>query len=355
MNLYQLCVRPLLFRMDPETAHKVLMGCGPLFRFWPVSTAARTLFHFEDPRLEVPAFGMKFSSPICFAAGMDKNAEAVELLSSFGCAALEIGVISAKPQPGNDRPRVFRFPESQAIVNRMGNPNIGADAAVQNLVRMREQKWLPWVGLNIGKTTLTPLDEALSDYRYTFEKLEPYCDYFVLNVSCPNVAEYSKLQERERLQQLLAGMQAINRNRKPILVKLAPDLTEAQIDEALMCALENGIAGIIASNTTTTRDVLPAAQGFQGGLSGPPLFQLALKTVRYVSQRLQGKLPVIGVGGISSADDIIEMMQAGATLIELYTALVYQGPGIVKRMKRELCARMDRDGVRSIVDYVGNR
>lgn len=353
MTLYQILMRPILFKLDPETAHRTVLRIAPLFRLRPVVLGARALYHLDDARLQVSAFGLSFTSPICFAAGMDKNAEAVELLSSFGCAALEIGGVTAQAQPGNDRPRVFRFPQDQALVNRMGNPNIGVDAVMPNLRRMRLQTWLPWIGINIGKSTVTPLDEALADYRYTFERVQDYCDYFVLNVSCPNVAEYSKLQDKNRLKELFAGLQAVNRLRKPLLVKLAPDLTEAQIDDALECSLEHGMAGIIATNTTTSREELPAAQGVQGGLSGRPLFARAIKTVRYVGSQLQGKLPVVGVGGVSSAEDVLSMMKAGASLVELYTALVYQGPGLVKRIKRDLIAAMERDGVRNISEYVG--
>ena len=353
MTPYELMMRPLLFRLDPEAAHRLVLRLGPLFRLWPVGLASRTLYHFEDPRLAISAFGLRFASPICFAAGMDKNVEAVELLSSFGCAALEVGGITAKPQPGNECPRVFRFPEAEALVNRMGNPNIGADAVIPRLQRMRASRWLPWIGINIGKSTDTPLDDALADYRYTFERVQEYCDYFVLNVSCPNVAEYSKLQDRSRLQELFRGLQDANSAKKPILVKLAPDLTEEQIDDALECALESGIAGIIATNTTTSRQELPAAKEYQGGLSGRPLFARSLKTVGYVSQRLVGRLPIVAVGGISSADDVIAMMRAGASLVELYTAVVFQGPGLIKRIKRDLVERMEQDGVNQIQAYVG--
>ncbi|NDC37663.1 MAG: quinone-dependent dihydroorotate dehydrogenase [Proteobacteria bacterium] len=353
MTPYHLIVRPLLFRLDPETAHRTVLRLGPFFRFWPVNVAARTLYHFDDPRLVTSVFGLQFSSPICFAAGMDKNAEAVELLSCFGCAGLEIGGITAKAQSGNDRPRVFRFPEAGALVNRMGNPNIGADAVIPNLQRMRSQPWLPWIGINIGKSTSTPLDEALVDYRYTFERVQDHCHYFVLNVSCPNVAEYSKLQDKVRLNELFAGLQEINHAGKPLVVKLAPDLTEAQIDDALECALEHRIAAVIATNTTTSREELPVAREYQGGLSGRPLFARALKTVRYVSSQLRGRIPVIGVGGISSAQDVLTMMKAGASLVQLYTALVYHGPGLVKQLKRDLVAMMERDGVKHISAYVG--
>lgn len=355
MNLYKL-IRPALFALDPEVAHACVMNAGVLGRNAPMRACLRAAFDLSDPRLEIQLSGLRFPNPIGLAAGIDKNARAIELLTAFGPGALEIGVVSAHAQPGNPKPRVYRFPNDLALINRMGNPNIGADKAYENLRRTRSLGFdLPPIGLNIGKTTAAPLDKALEDCRYTMLKLYELVDYLILNVSCPNVAEYSKLQERERLQELLGGLQAVNKLGRPIFVKLSADLTTEQIDEALDCCVKNNMSGIIASNTTLSRQGLSSPAPDTGGMSGRPLYPLALGAVRYVAQRLKGKLPIIGVGGVFGAEHVIEMMQAGASMVELYTGLVYEGPGLIKRIKRDLLRRIEQDGVKHISEYVGRQ
>ncbi|MBX7144991.1 MAG: quinone-dependent dihydroorotate dehydrogenase [Oligoflexia bacterium] len=353
LSLYSL-VRPILFSLQPETAHELVMSLASVGRCGPLRALIEASYQLEDPRLQVNLFGLKFPGPVGLAAGIDKNIRAVELLSAFGPASIEVGVVSAKPQPGNQGVRIWRFPEQRALVNFMGNPNIGADAARLNLQRLRSSGLrLPPIGLNIGKTTATPLSEAVADCAYTLSTLAELVDYFIINVSCPNVAEYSKLQERERLLELLSGLQAANKFRKPLVVKLSADLSETQIDEALDCCLQSGVAGIIASNTTTARDGLPSHAPTKGGMSGVPLYPRALKAVRYCASRLQGKLPIIGVGGISSCNDVVEMLRAGATMVEVYTALVYQGPGLLKQLKLELLAYLERQGLTHVSQLVG--
>ncbi|MDZ4785371.1 MAG: quinone-dependent dihydroorotate dehydrogenase [bacterium] len=354
MPIYKL-LRPILFSLDPEVAHELVMSLSFLTKNKLVHQALSGFFRFEDPRLETELFGLRFKNPIGLAAGIDKNCRAIELLSSFGSGAIEVGVVSAKPQEGNDKPRVFRFPNDFALINRMGNPNIGADAAVINLAKSKLKSFeIPPIGLNIGKTTATPIEEATEDYVYTLKKLYDFIDYFIINVSCPNVAQYSKLQERETLNKLLAGLQAANTLRKPILVKLSPDLNEVQIEEALGCCLENSISGIIATNTTLTRKGITSKAPDTGGMSGKPLFEISLNKIKFIFSILKGKLPIVGVGGVASADNVISMMQAGANIVELYTALIYQGPGLIKRIKMDLVKQMERDGVKNISQYIGN-
>ncbi len=355
MNLYKL-IRPLLFTLDPETAHKVTMSLTCVTKIQPVKSLISSLFYFEDPRLNVDLFGLTFRNPLGFAAGIDKSCTALELLSCLGPGAIEVGVVSAKPQLGNERPRIFRFPEQRAIINRMGNPNIGADAAALNLKATRKLNLkLPHIGLNIGKTTATPLEEATADCVYTLKTLYDYVDYFIINVSCPNVKDYSKLQEKEHLLELLMGLQEANVRNKPLLVKLAPDLSEIEVDDALECCLDtklkHKIAGIIATNTTLTRDGLPLSAPSTGGMSGKPLFEKSLTMISSLSKKLTGKLPIVGVGGVSSAEDVITMLKAGASLVEFYTALVYEGPGLVKKIKQDLIKIMDQDGVKKITEY----
>lgn len=345
-------IKPLLFKLDPETAHQLVMGLAPLARNKFIANLLKPVWGFEDSRLEVAAFGLNFKSPIGLAAGIDKSCRAIEFLSLLGPASIEVGVVSAKAQVGNERPRIFRFPEQQAIINRMGNPNIGADAAVLNLQATRARSHsLPQIGLNIGKTTATPIEEAAQDYLYTFSKLYQQIDYFIINVSCPNVIGYSKMQEKERLLEILVALRNANTQKKPILVKLAPDLTDPQLDDVLECSLETGVAGVIATNTTLSRDGMPSSAPTTGGMSGRPLFPLSKAMVIKLRSRLGGKLPIVAVGGISSVEDVITMLRSGASLVELYTALIYQGPGLISRLKRGIIERMDKDGVKSILEY----
>jgi len=358
MNLYQLLIKPLLFSLDPETSHELVIKLGKLAEFSPIRSCLSSMYSFSDPRLEVQVAGLSFPNPVGLAAGVDKSCRAIHMFSALGPGAIEIGVISAKPQPGNERPRIYRFPEQSALINRMGNPNIGADAAQVRLQWLRESTkraniTLPPIGLNIGKTTVTPIEEAAGDCAYTLSKLGEFVDYIIINVSCPNVTDYSKLQERSALTDLLKALNEANKFKRKIFVKLAPDLTEEQSDEALSVCSEQNIAGIIATNTSLARDGLPSSAPSQGGMSGKPLFPKSLSTVKFLAQKINGKFPLIGVGGIANADDVISMMKAGACMVELYTALIYQGPSLIKKIKMDLLTQMDRDGVRTVSEYIG--
>lgn len=338
LNSYYL-IRSLLFRLDPEAAHELVMEGGKFAQLSVIRKLIAAIYDFKDPRLEVTVAGIKFPNPIGLAAGIDKNCRALDLLSALGPGAIEIGVVSAKPQPGNDRPRIYRFPKQRALINRMGNPNIGADAVRINLLATRERcPDLPPIGLNIGKTTATPIEEAPQDCAYTLKTLGDLVDYIIINVSCPNVAEYSKLQERTALTALLSALNDANKYNRPIFVKLSPDLTNEQMDEALDVCLNQKMAGIIATNTTLSRDGLPSTAPPLGGMSGKTLFPKSVATVKYLSEKLGGKLPIIGIGGVSSGQDVREMMKAGAAMVELYTALIYEGPGLIKEIKQDIIA-----------------
>ncbi len=325
--------------LDPEAAHEFVMDGGKVARLSAIRKLISFIYDFKDPKLEVTVAGIKFPNPIGLAAGIDKNCRALDLLSALGPGAIEIGVVSAKPQPGNDRPRIYRFPNQRALINRMGNPNIGADAVRINLLATRERcPDLPPIGLNIGKTTATPIEEAPQDCAYTLKTLGDLVDYIIINVSCPNVAEYSKLQEKTALTALLKALNDANSSSRPIFVKLSPDLTPQQMDDALEVCLEQKIAGIMATNTSLSRDGLPPTAPPLGGMSGKTLFPKSVATVKYLSEKLKGKLPIIGIGGVSSGQDVREMMKAGASMVELYTALIYEGPGLIKEIKQDMIA-----------------
>jgi dihydroorotate dehydrogenase len=337
MSTYKSLIRPLLFSMDPETAHEFVMEAGKIARISVIRKLIQSIYDIKDARLEVSLAGLKFPNPVGLAAGIDKNCRTVDLLSALGPGSIEIGVISAKPQPGNEKPRIYRFPEQRSLINRMGNPNIGADAAKINIENTRARcSDLPPIGLNIGKTTATPIEDAPKDCAYTLKTLGELVDYIIINVSCPNVADYSKLQEKTALASLLSELNAANSHNRPIFVKLSPDLAGTQGDDAIEVCLEQKVAGIIATNTTLSRDGLPPGAPALGGMSGATLYQKSLATVKNLATKLQGRLPLIGVGGISSAADVKEMLGAGASVVELYTALVYEGPGLLKRIKSEL-------------------
>jgi dihydroorotate dehydrogenase len=326
--LYENLLRPLLFRFDPETAHHLAIAwlrvAGPV---------ARTILRAPSgPRLERTVFGVKFPNPVGLAAGMDKNAEVLPAWEALGFGFVEAGTITAKAQPGNPQPRVFRFPERGALINRMGFNNDGADAVAARLARLKESDSWPRipVGLNIGKSKVTPLEEATGDYLYSFEKLFPFGDYFVLNVSSPNTPGLRKLQDCAALDELLGAIQRANRG-KPVLLKIAPDLEFAQIEEIMELVGAHKLAGIVATNTTLDHSPIPEPRRQQGGLSGRPLTARATEIIRFIAQRTS--LPIVGVGGIFDVTDAKEKLDAGAALVQLYTGFIYRGP----MLAREIC------------------
>lgn len=277
--MYKSLIRPLLFTLDPESAHELAMSLGRSARYRVVQKALQALFAFEDPRLEVEVFGIKFSNPIGLAAGFDKECRALPLFSALGFGHIEAGTITAESQEGNPRPRIFRYSSDRALINRMGFPSLGAEAAFCNLGSLPPERFDSVLGINIGKTKAVPIEEAELDYLRSFERLKEFGKYFVLNVSSPNTPELRKLQEPERLLALFKKVAEANDGDKPILVKLAPDLTDQELKEALDVCMSAGVAGVIATNTTFSRDRLSVETEEIGGLSGAPLRERSLEVV----------------------------------------------------------------------------
>lgn len=331
---YRKLLRPLLFAFDPEAVHHLAMGAlrvtGPaLRRFTPPA----------DPRLARTVFGVDFPNPVGLAAGFDKNAVALAAWEALGFGFVEAGTITARGQPGNPKPRIFRVPEYQGLINRLGFNNDGADAVAARLQRLKDSgRWprIP-VGINIGKSKVTPLEEATADYLLSFQRLQHFGDYFVLNVSSPNTPGLRALQDRAALDELITHIQSRNTAAKPVLVKIAPDLEWDAIEEILGLAQERGIAGLIATNTTVNQGELPAQIRQQGGLSGAPLRARATEVVRFLAER--SEIPIIAVGGIMSADDALEKFDAGAALVQIYTGFIYEGPKLIRDICTALLAR----------------
>ena len=331
---YQQFLRPLLFAIDAETIHHLAMGA--LQRFGPVMGA---FAHPPDPRLARTVFGVRFPNPVGLAAGFDKNAVALPAWAALGFGFAEVGTITARAQPGNPRPRIFRIPEQRALINRLGFNNDGCDVVADRLRQLRaSERWprIP-VGINLGKSKATPLAEATADYLLSFERLQNFGDYFVLNVSSPNTPGLRSLQDRTALNELMETVQRRNTEHRPLLVKIAPDLEWGPIEEILALAQQYGLAGIIATNTTIDHSSVPEPKRTTGGLSGAPLRARSTEIVRFIAER--STLPVIAVGGIFSADDALEKFDAGAALVQLYTGFIYEGPGLVRRICEALLAR----------------
>jgi dihydroorotate dehydrogenase len=340
--LYQNLLRPLLFQLTPEQAHDFSFGALSLAGKLPLARAVlRNRFSYEHPNLERTVFGLKFKNPIGLAAGFDKNALLVDELAAFGFGHVEIGTVTPRAQPGNPAPRLFRLPPDQALINRMGFNNAGAGAAA---ARLRKRRTDVVIGGNIGKNKDTPNEQAAADYVACVQALHDTVDYFVVNVSSPNTPGLRQLQEREPLLALLRAVQRANhaqRTARPLLLKIAPDLTEEQLDDIVVIVGEAGLSGVVATNTTIARPPLrtPAPvveQMGAGGLSGLPLRARATEVIRYLHRRSGGTLPIIGVGGIFTPEDAQEKLDAGASLVQLYTGFIYEGPAVVERMCRQL-------------------
>jgi dihydroorotate dehydrogenase len=352
--MYKLLIKPVLFSMQPENAHDFMRAaCRPV-NIPVVSRAMRSFFAIDDARLHVEVAGMRFSNPVGLAAGFDKNVEMLGLWNALGFGHIELGTVTAKAQPGNPRPRIFRLVEDAALINRMGFPSEGADVIAERLKRARASALvLPKIGMNIGKSKVTEIDQAVEDYAYSFKKVLPYVDYVTVNVSSPNTPGLRQLQERERLEGLLRALQSLNIERKPLFVKLAPDLTFEAIEEAIACCADTGVSGVIATNTTISREGIKTQINETGGLSGRPLFKRAIEVAKFIGARTRGKMAFIGVGGISSSQDVLSMMAAGADMVQVYTGLVYGGPGFVKELNQGLIKYMDQNKCESLKEAVG--
>jgi len=329
--MYKLLIRPILFWFDPEKVHYFTFS---LIRFLSkipgFSSIFKSLYLVNDKRLETEVFGLKFKNPVGLAAGFDKDAKLYQELSNFGFGFIEIGTLTPVGQEGNPKKRLFRLKEDSAIINRMGFNNGGVQEAVE---RLKKNKGV-LIGGNIGKNKLTPNENATQDYEICFEALFDYVDYFVVNVSSPNTPNLRELQDKKPLTELLQTLQ--NKNlakpkQKPILLKIAPDLTDSQLLDIIDIVNETKIAGVIATNTTLSRDGLQSENKIEtGGLSGKPLTQRSTEVIRFLSEKSNKSFPIIGVGGIHSADDAIEKLEAGASLVQLYTGFIYEGPQLVK-------------------------
>ena len=303
---------------------------------------ASLFFRKKDPRLEREVFGIKFPSPVGVAAGLDKDAEVPDALGALGFSFVEIGTVTPEPQPGNPSPRLFRLPEDKALINRMGFNNQGAKAAAGRLAKRRTRVI---VGGNIGKNKVTPNAQATSDYLKCYDALYPYVDYFAVNVSSPNTPGLRELQDKEPLEALLTALQKKNASMpaaKPVLLKIAPDLTDDQLDDIIEIVGNTGIAGVIATNTTVSREMILSTRADKvegmgaGGLSGMPLSERSTEVIRYLHERSGGRFPIIGVGGIMSPDDALEKLDAGASLVQVYTGFIYEGPAFVKSINKAI-------------------
>lgn len=340
--MYKLLIKPLLFGFSPEKAHGLAMSMLRLTVNMPGGAwLMRQLFTFEHPNLRRELFGLSFKNPVGLAAGFDKDAKYIDELDCLGFGFIEIGTLTPKGQPGNEQPRLFRLPTDEALINRMGFNNQGVEIALEKL-KNRNKSII--VGGNIGKNKVTPNELATEDYLYCFKALFDYVDYFVVNVSSPNTPDLRALQEKEPLTKLLKTLQAENNKQtksKPILLKIAPDLTNEQLDDIIEIVTETKLAGIIAGNTTINRAGLSTSNATleaigNGGLSGAPLRKRATEVVHYIHTKSNGQIPIIGVGGINSAEDALEKIKAGASLIQIYTGFVYQGPSLIKRINKKL-------------------
>ncbi len=328
---YELFVRPLLFSLDPETAHHVTMRLlGRASRF---DVALRPLRLFRPTSKPITLFGLNFPNPIGLAAGLDKNGVALPVWAALGFGFIEIGTVTAKPQPGNPEPRIFRLPEQQALINRLGFNNDGAEAIAQRLAALHDSGRWPAVpvGINIGKSRTTPLEKATDDYLYSFRMLRDFADYITLNISSPNTPNLRELQEPEKLSELLyaIGKQA-GTAPKPVVVKISPDLSGIELKAILAVCEENGVSGIIATNTTLDHSSIAPQLDQAGGLSGGPLRDKSTALVREIAAR--STIPVIASGGIFDAESARGKFQAGAQLIQLYTGLVYRGPQLLREI-----------------------
>ena len=358
--LYKKLLKPVFFAMEPESAHHlVIKGLSVAANIPGMLNLLEAMYGQSGmPELEVELFGLKFPNPLGLAAGLDKNGQAVPAFSRLGLGFMEVGTVTPRPQPGNDKPRLFRLPEYEALINRMGFNNIGAYAMAINLQKSYNNK-MP-LGINIGKNKTTPNERAEDDYRECIRTLHPYGDFFVVNISSPNTPDLRKLQHGEELAGLLSAVtdemekQEGGGRFKPVLVKIAPDLSDEELQAMLETILSSRVSGIIATNTTLSREGLNHRHAHEaGGLSGKPLRNRSTEIIRKIYQWTAGKLPIIGSGGVFDGQDAYEKICAGASLVEIYTGLVYEGPEVIGKICVELKALLEKDGFSHISQAVG--
>ncbi len=340
--MYKLLLRPLFFLFDPEKIHHFTFSLVKNTSKIPgMALLYRSLYTIEDPKLERKLFGLTFKNPVGLAAGFDKNAVLYNELANFGFGFIEIGTVTPKGQAGNPTKRLFRLKEDQGIINRMGFNNEGLETAITQL---KKNKGKVIIGGNIGKNTQTKPEDYTKDYLECFTALHPYVDYFVLNVSCPNVGSHAKLNDKDYLLELISTVQKANKTfekQKPILLKIAPDLNNTQLDEIITLIAETNLDGVIASNTSVDRSELKTSQERlteigNGGVSGQPVKEKSTKVIQYLSDKSNKAFPIIGVGGIHSAEDALEKINVGADLVQIYTGFIYEGPSLVKKINKAL-------------------
>lgn len=357
-TLYERLLFPALRRADAEHVHHRTLALLQLVQARPL--ARRLLeyrYHVADPRLHTRAFGLEFANPVGLAAGFDKNAVAPDALAALGFGHIEVGTVTPRPQPGKPQPRIFRLPDDGALINRLGFPNEGMDAVACRLATRSARRYV--LGVNVGPNAASVEGgAATADYLAAIEALAPFADYVTINVSSPNTAGLRALQADRALDDLLGAVfraAAQQHLAGPLLLKIAPDLTDDQLDAVLAVALAHPIAGIVATNTTLARPPTLTARVKQesGGLSGVPLRDRSTHVIRTIYQRTEGRLPIVGVGGIFSATDAVEKLRAGATLLQLYTGMIYQGPAIVRAINLGLLAYMQENHISSTADLVG--
>ena len=352
--LYKTFVRPNFFDRESEEAHNLVIDqlSWAAKQRWALSLARRFL---HGPSLPVELFGLKFPNPIGLAAGMDKAGDAVPAWEALGFGFSELGGITRHKQPGNPKPRMFRIVKDEALINRMGFNNPGADAMAECLQGWRnESRWPDHpIGINLGKSKVTPLNKAPDDYVYSFRLLKEFVDFFVVNVSSPNTPNLRQLQNKTALAEILSALQETNETQRPILVKIAPDLGFDTLDDILNLVESHQLAGVVATNTTIERPSENGLYAETGGLSGRPLASRSTKVIRHLYQQTKGSVPIIGVGGIFTAEDAWEKITAGASLLQIYSGLVYEGPQINRIILNGLAKRLAKEGLRHIRDAVG--
>ena len=345
MLLYKSLIRKLLFKFNPETAHKITFG---LIKLPFVSQIFKLLYKKESHLIK--SFNYKnlyFQNRIGLAAGLDKDGEAIKSISALGFGFIEVGTVTPKPQPGNDKPRLFRLIDQEAIINRMGFNNKGVENIKNKLKKVKNKKCI--IGVNIGKNKTTPLEEAYKDYVYCFKELFEFADYFAINVSSPNTADLRKLQEPEYLEKILQELQNVNKTKegkKPIFLKIAPDLENSSIDTVIELVKKHNIDGIIATNTTIDRSIInnDKYNKLSGGLSGKPLKNKSNEIIKYLKSKSNNQYIIIGVGGVSNFDDYQEKLNCGADLVQIYTSFIYEGPDIVKQiLKKEITNNKNKE------------
>ena len=340
--MYKLIIRPILFLFDPEKVHYFTFSFLKfIFKIPFVAYITLKTFSLENPKLERNLFGLKFKNPVGLGAGFDKNALMIPQLSNFGFGFIEIGTVTPKPQIGNPKKRLFRLKDDQGIINRMGFNNDGVDVIVERLKNLNPNLI---IGGNIGKNTDSSTNQYTDDYLYCFNALHAHVDYFVLNVSCPNVGSMAKLQDKDYLLELISSVKNVNetyKQQRPILLKIAPDLNTVQLDEIIELVAVTKIDGVIASNTSTNREGLKATKEHldvigKGGLSGKPVADRSTKVIKYLSDNSKKSFPIIGIGGIHSSQDAIDKIAAGADLVQIYTGFIYEGPSLVKKINKRI-------------------